>query len=387
MDVRADNLEESFPERRKAKGKIAKLNFDIINVFINRGPEYYNDILDIYRTFPFDCMIADCAFSAIPFVETKMNIPVVAIGVFPLSATSKDLAPSGMGITPSKTFFGRIKQSILRWMADHILFKKANKALAELCAKYRLPYDGGNVFDFNVKSASLLLQSATPGFEYERSDLGSNIRFIGPLLPYSSSKQQTPWFDERLNQYDKIVLVTQGTVERDINKLLVPTLEAYKNTNVLVVVTTGGSGTAELKSRFPQQNIIIENFIPFNDIMPYADVYVTNGGYGGVMLGIENELPLVVAGVHEGKNEINARIGYFRLGVNIGTETPKPAQVKKAVDKVLKDPSYKENVCRLAQEFDRYNPNELCAGYIGDLLLMDYADHAPAKARLQERVY
>ena len=29
-------------------------------------------------------------------------------------------------------------------------------------------------------------------------------------------------------------------------------------------------------------------------------------GYGGVMLGIENQLPLVVAGLHEGKNEINA---------------------------------------------------------------------------------
>jgi UDP:flavonoid glycosyltransferase YjiC (YdhE family) len=316
-----------------------------------------------------------------------MNIPVVAIGVFPLTETSKDLAPTGMGMTPSKTFFGRIKQSILRWMADHILFKKSNKALAELCIKYRLPYNGGNVFDYNVKRSTLFLQSATPGFEYERSDLGANIRYLGPLLPYSNSRQDTPWFDERLNQYDKIVLVTQGTVEKDINKLLVPTLEAYKNSNVLVVATTGGSGTADLRSRFPQQNMIIEDFVPFVDIMPYADVYVTNGGYGGVLLGIENNLPLVVAGVHEGKNEINARIGYFGLGVNIGTETPKPSQVKKAVDMVLNDPSYRENVAELAQEFDRYNPNELCAEYIGELLQMDYAVHTPARSRLEERIY
>jgi UDP:flavonoid glycosyltransferase YjiC (YdhE family) len=48
--------------------------------------------------------------------------------------------------------------------------------------------------------------------------------------------------------------------------------------------------------------------------MPYADVYVTNGGYGGTLLSIQNQLPMVVAGVHEGKNEINARVGYFQTG-------------------------------------------------------------------------
>jgi UDP:flavonoid glycosyltransferase YjiC (YdhE family) len=103
----------------------------------------------------------------------------------------------------------------------------------------------------------------------------------------------------------------------------VPTLEAFKGTDCLVIATTGGSRTAELKARYPQENFIIEDFIPFNDVMPYASVYVTNGGYGGVMLGIENHLPLVVGGVHEGKNEINARVGYFKLGINLGTEKPK----------------------------------------------------------------
>ncbi len=58
--------------------------------------------------------------------------------------------------------------------------------------------------------------------------------------------------------------------------------------------------------------------------MPYPDVYITNEGYGGVMLAIENKLPMVLAGVHEGKNEINARIGYFKLGINLRTETPTP---------------------------------------------------------------
>ncbi len=102
------------------------------------------------------------------------------------------------------------------------------------------------MFDLGIKKATLLLQSGTPSFEYKRSDLGKNVRFIGPLLPYSKQKQHVVWFDERLMQYRKIVLLTQGTVEKDVTKLIVPTLEAFKNTDTLVICTTGGSSNKRI---------------------------------------------------------------------------------------------------------------------------------------------
>ena len=95
---------------------------------------------------------------------------------------------------------------------------------------------------------------------------------------------------------------------------------------------------------------------------------ITNGGYGGVMLAVENQLPLVVGGVHEGKNEINARIGYFELGVNMGTEKPSPAQVRSAVEKVFTNPSYRNNVMQLSREFSQYDPYALCASYVASLM-------------------
>jgi UDP:flavonoid glycosyltransferase YjiC (YdhE family) len=234
--------------------------------------------------------------------------------------------------------------------------------------KHNMTHDNCSVFDIGIKKASLLLQSGTPSFEYKRSDLGQNIRFIGPLLPHSTQKQHLPWFDVRLKQYGKIVVLTQGTVEKDVTKLLVPTLEAFKNTDTLVVCTTGGSQTAALRNAYPQPNLIIEDFIPFNEVMPYAHAYITNGGYGGVMLGIENRLPLVVAGVHEGKNEICARVGYFNLGINLKTERPDPTQIRQAVEKLISNALFKKNVVQLSREFARYKPNELVARYVADLL-------------------
>jgi UDP:flavonoid glycosyltransferase YjiC (YdhE family) len=372
LDIADGDVDAIFPERAKLSSTISKLNFDITNVFIKRGPEYFEDIQNIYKEFPFRLMIADCAFTGIPFVKDLMRIPVIAVGVFPLTETSKDLPPAGLGMEPSYTFFGKLRQSLIRSIAQNILFRKPNRALHEMLNAHHISHNGEFVFDILAKKANLLLQSGTPGFEYQRSDLNRNVRFIGALLPHSAAKNTHTWFDEKLNRYEKIILVTQGTVEKDVHKLLVPTLEAYKNSKVLVVCTTGGSQTAFLKEKYPQPNFIIEDFIPFADVMPYADVYITNGGYGGVMLGIQNELPLVVAGVHEGKNEICARVGYFKLGINLKTETPLPGQIKGAVDQLLVDDSYKKNVKKLATEFLQYNPAALCEQYVRETLPHSY---------------
>jgi MGT family glycosyltransferase len=369
VDFSADpEIEKVFPERKKYKSQVAKLKFDMINVFILRAPEYYEDIKEIHKEFQFELMIADITFSAIPFVKEKMNIPVISIGIVPLPETSKDLPPSGLGLTPSYSFFGKIKQNLLRRISDAVLFAKPTRVMKDILAEHGIDAGKANIFDILIQKSTIVLQSGTPGFEYQRSDISKHIHFAGPLLPFTKKREGQGWYNEKLRQYDKIILVTQGTVEKDADKLLIPTLEAFKNSDCLVIVTTGGSQTEELRSRYPYPNIIIEDFIPFDDVMPYADVYVTNGGYGGVLLSIQNQLPMVVAGVHEGKNEINARVGYFKLGINLKTEKPMVLQLRKAVEEILSNNLYSQNVKRLSEEFTQYDSNEICTREVAKLL-------------------
>ena len=165
-----------------------------------------------------------------------------------------------------------------------------------------------------------------------------------------------------------MVLVTQGTVEKDTTKLLVPALEAMKDTDKLVVVTTGGSDTEALRQKYPHDNVIIEDFIAFDHIMPHAHIFVSNGGYGGVLQGIQHGLPMVVAGIHEGKNEINARISYLKYGINLGTEKPTSVQLIQALNKIQTEPTYYQNVRRLQTEFAKYEPKTLFAGYLQEAL-------------------
>jgi len=369
-DVPTEKIDEVFPERKQIKGQIKKLNFDMINYFILRGTEYVADMKDIDNEWKIDALVCDCLFPAIPFVEHALHVPVVSVGVVPLIETSKDLAPPGLGMYPVPGIGGRIKHELLKKLADNVLFKKPNQLFFSLMKERAIPSNARNAFDALVEKSTIFLQSGTPGFEYKRSDLGKHIRFIGPLLPYSTGNGngRPQWSDARLKEYKTVILVTQGTVEKDTKKLLVPTIEAFRDTDKLLVVTTGGSDTETLRQRYAHRNVIIEDFIPFDQVMPHAHIYISNGGYGGVMQGIQYGLPMVVAGIHEGKNEINARIGYFKYGVNVGTETPKPAQLQQAVHKIATDNIYRNNVGQLSKEFAQYDACELFTGYLQQVL-------------------
>ncbi|HET6999768.1 MAG TPA: nucleotide disphospho-sugar-binding domain-containing protein, partial [Puia sp.] len=367
LDVTISDAETAFPERAKIKSALGRLRFDLEEFFIKRGPIYFEDIQKIYKTFPFDLFVSDIAFTGSIFVKQILKIPVIAIGVLPLIETSKDLAPSGLGLEPPTGWIGRLHYYILRMAVKNILLRRPNRLSHRLLEEKGINHQNTFLFDLIIQKSDYVLQSGAPGFEYKRSDMSNNIKFIGPLVYHGPAKRTDSWFDERLLNYEMIILITQGTIEKDPDKLLIPTLEALKDTGFLIIVTTGGSLTNELKSRYNQPNIIVEDYIDFNDVMPYADVYITNGGYGGVMMSIENRLPMVVAGVHEGKNEICTRVGYFKCGVDLKTETPDVKRIRSAVFEVLGNPVYKQNIDLLRNEFKCYNPAELFENYVTEL--------------------
>lgn len=368
-EVTQENMDEVFPQRSQQKSQLAKLKFDLIHYFTLKAPDYFEDIEVLYRSFPFDLLICDMLFMASPIVQHQLGVPVVCIGTSPLASTSVDLPPPGLGMPPVSGFWGEMKQAFLRFITKQVLFRDVTATYNRMLAQYGIPPSDAVFIDAQIRRANLYLQSGTPGFDYFRSDLPDNVRFVGPLLPHRFRWQKAFWQEPRLDYYKKVILVTQGTVERDVEKIIVPTLEAFKDEPYLIIATTGSSPqTNRLRARFRQKNIIIEPFLDFNQIMPQVDVFVTNGGYGGVLLSITHQVPMVTAGLHEAKNEITARVGYFKLGIDLKTETPTPEQIRKSVVQVLTQPQYKQQLARLSDEFRRYDTLALCSRYIKGIL-------------------
>jgi len=161
-----------------------------------------------------------------------------------------------------------------------------------------------------------------------------------------------------------VVLISQGTIDNhEPSKLIVPALEGLLPSGALLIVGTGHKNTDELRRRFPQENVVIEDYVDFGAVLERADVFVCNGGHGSVLLSLSKGVPVVGAGVREGKNDINARVEHFGVGINLHTETPTASQVERAVERVLNDPSFGRRAQELRDELARYQPLEIIDEY------------------------
>ena len=61
----------------------------------------------------------------------------------------------------------------------------------------------------------------------------------------------------------------------------------------------------------------VARWIPYEDVLPHVDAFVTNGGYTGVTLALAHGVPLVQVGSSEEKAEIGARIAWSKVGVRL----------------------------------------------------------------------
>ena len=89
---------------------------------------------------------------------------------------------------------------------------------------------------------------------------------------------------------------------------------------------------------------------------PHFDLMITNGGFGGVQHALAHGIPLIIGGDTEDKPEVAARIAWAGAGINLRTATPTPQQVRQAVEKVLKNQSYRQTALDLAAKIADTTP-------------------------------
>jgi UDP:flavonoid glycosyltransferase YjiC (YdhE family) len=364
-EVSGENIAELFPERATLKGP-KLLSFDLEQVFVANVEHHYHDILEARETFPFDALVCDPGFYAAHLISAKLNPRVYTVGVGPLVGLSGE-PPPFFGLKPVRTIVDKLVHRVARALLNSTM-KKGVKTYNRVLAMEGLPPVAvGDFFELTRRCATYYFQSGVPGFDYPRRGLPANVRFVGPLLPYKAGmRRQLPVeLDEKLQRYRSVIVVSQGTVDNgDPEKLFVPALEALKGGSHLVVATTGGKNTADLRSRYPEDNVLVEDFVDFDLLFEHTDLFICNGGYGSILLALSHGVPVVSAGVREGKTDINARIDYFGFGIDLKTERPTPAKVAKGVTRILADKRFSQKVASVRAEFETYRPLDLIDAFI-----------------------
>ena len=335
-----------YPDRRRYKG-LRRLQFDMVHGFAAPIRTYLPDLQALIEQEPADLMVGDTGFQAGALLAELGGPPFASFGVSVVGFPSRDLPPFGFGLPPYRGRLSRLRGRVLDRLARSVVFRPMTTTANQIRTELGLPRTDQSMFEYPLASA-LYLQLSTPGFEYPRSDLPEIVRFVGPPRPITDPSWQPPSWWSDLDGSRPVVLVTQGTVAVDAEDLIRPSLAALAEEDLLVIAVSGGPDPATVGP--VPANARVERFLPFAELLPHVDAYVTNGGFGGLQLALAEGVPVVAAGTTEDKLEVNARVAYAGVGLDLHTDRPDPAALRAAVRQVLNDPAYARRAAELAAE-------------------------------------
>lgn len=364
-DMDLTDIDRYFPERKALPAGPAQLAFDFQNIFIDTIPAQFAGLEAILQDFDAQVILADTMFAGcLPFLlDARAHRPMIAsLGITCLMTRRSDGAPAGLGLPPAGDEATALQYAAIAAEIDTMLMTPARQRvdgiLERLGAKpLPLPF-----LDAMANLPDVFLQPSVPGFEFPCMERPTNLHFIG-ALPGPDAVGLSSALLAAVTTGKHVVLVTQGTVaNHDLGQLIGPTLAALaERDDVFVLVATGGRPASAIPVQVPG-NALVAEFLPFEALMPHLDVLVTNGGYGGVTQAISHGVPLVAAGTTEDKPDVNARVAWAGIGVDLRTDTPDVDQLRTAIDTVLGDANYRARAQALAQEYGTYDAAvTLCA--------------------------
>jgi MGT family glycosyltransferase len=344
-----------YPELKTLPPGLDLLRAIIERLFVDNMPAQYAGLREVLREIPAELVIGDDYFlGLLPMLlgPRAKRPPVVLFGTSILHSPRDDGAPEFLGLPPATTAAEREKYRVIAQEHEQVVNQPVARRLQRCLQDLGVAPLSAPPFETMEKLADAYLQLTVPSFEFPRPH-PSSVRFVGtpPIIP---NQAPLPPCADELDGSHKVVLVTQGTVaNHDFNCLVTPTLAALADQpDLLVVVTAGGRPVDAIPGPIPA-NARLACYLPFEWILPKADVVVTNGGYGSVNQAMSFGVPLVCAGLTEDKADVNARVAWSGAGINLETNAPTPQALRHAVRRVLDTQAYRARASLMAQEFAR----------------------------------
>ncbi|MGY4719601.1 glycosyltransferase [Naumannella huperziae] len=365
----ADFDDRTLAEEGPRLSGLKEIREDVIRACIDPARSQYDALRAELATRPADVVMADPTFfgaallAAHPAHERPL---VIGGGILPLMLSSRYAPPFGLGISPSSGRWNVARNVALNTLVQKVGLRRVQRAYGDVYAAVHGRRPAGFAFDWYA-TTDAVVQFTIPSFEYSRPDAGVDIHFAGPANRVSQAPSELPpWWGD-LQGGQPVVVATQGTYRNvDLSEVIHPTIEGLADEDVLVVITTGGRPIANV-GPLPT-NVRAAEFIPYHELLPLTDAYVTNGGYGGIHFAMQYGVPIVTAGDTEDKPESCARVAWTGVGINLRTGKPSAETMRRSVQRVLTEPQFREASQRLSREINDSAGTDVLVEVVGELL-------------------
>jgi len=318
-------------------------------------PQQMEDQLAVLDTWHPDAVVSDIMMWGVPLILHELRDIPVAMSLFMPGCLipGPDAPPWGLGLPRARNWRTRALACLVKVVTD-LLALGFRRRVSALRQSYGLPALSVDVQTF-LGQMELYLVPSTPEFDYQRRDLPPSVHYVGALVWNKPSDEPPPPWLNKLPSDQPLVHVTEGTMHAGRPLVLRAAAQGLANLPLQVVMTSGEDrDPASLDMGPLAPNVRVERWVSHSDLLPRTSVMVTTGGGGTVVAGIQAGVPMVVVPTQWDKPENAQRVVEAGMGLRLAPRHCTPQRLRAAVERILSDPTFRDNAQRIATILRRY---------------------------------
>jgi UDP:flavonoid glycosyltransferase YjiC (YdhE family) len=250
--------------------------------------------------------------------------------------------PPGFGFLPARSALGRARDRVFTSVFLR-LFNKGLRALNDARLALGLQPLGHVLEHFDRPARLLCLYSEA--FDLPADRHPAQLRYVGPVLeqPAWAEPWSPPWPAEDRRP---LVVVSMSTTYMGQERVLRRCVDAVSSMPVRALVTVGP--TLDPAAFHGADNVVVVRSAPHDQVFPHASAVITHAGMGTVMRALAHGLPLLCMPQGRDQNDVTARVRWHGAGLRLRPRAS-AAKIRAALDRVLRQPSFREAAQRLQQ--------------------------------------
>ncbi len=323
---------------------------------IDTVPPQLDDLEDVLEAWKPDVIVCDpMMWGPILVLHEARRIPVAVLAYTAgCLLPGRDAPVLGLSLPRPRNALQRLRASLARSVLGLFTRRQAIREANAIRRPYGLPPIRTSVTEY-AGQMPLYLMPSTPAFDYQRTDLPPSVRYVGPLVWNKPADQPPPPWLAQLPPDEPLVYVSEGTVPMDTAPLLKAAAEGLAGLPLQVVMTTGGQrdpvalGLANVAA-----NVRVERWVPLVDLLPRTGVVVTTGGSGTVLAALKEGVPVLVVPMAWDQPENAWRVVDAGAGLRLSRRRCTPERLREAVQRLLKEETFREGARRMAADFASY---------------------------------
>ncbi|MEH2096193.1 glycosyltransferase [Nostoc sp.] len=235
----------------------------------------------------------------------------------------------------------------LRNRAGYAVLMAFSKSIRDIISQYRRQWNlppCSSINDYYSLSKLAIISQQPIEFEYPRRELSNLLHFTGPHSDSSGRKPVDFPFDKLNGQ--PLIYASLGTLQNRLQHIFYHIAEACVDLDAQLVISLGGGLEPDALPNLLGEPLVVK-YAPQLELLQKASLTISHGGVNTVLESLSNGVPSVAIPIANDHPGVATRIAWTGVGEFIPLSRLSTTTLRKVIQKVLTQESYKQNALKL----------------------------------------